>query len=122
MNPKCSNCYSMVSEWKCAECDPYAGRFYASTENCDRDTRLKLCRNYCLEIFNVCKDIPFSLDKNPFYLNDPVEMTAEEFCENHIAAEPNCFSGSVPNKIDSQCICLDHMCHLEVEIDLDTEF
>jgi hypothetical protein len=28
MRPECSNCYRMVSEWKCAECHPNAGLYW----------------------------------------------------------------------------------------------
>jgi hypothetical protein len=84
-----------------------------------------LCEDYCHDIFSTCKDIPFSIGRyiseafdvvddkkyGAFYLNDPKSMTAEDFCENLIAPEPNCFRGKKPTGTDDNCKCPDHKCH-----------
>lgn len=40
-------------------------------------------------------------------------MTADDFCENVIGEEPNCFRGKIPppDARDNNCKCPDHKCH-----------
>lgn len=33
MRKECKSCFSMVAEWKCAECDPDAGKININTKN-----------------------------------------------------------------------------------------
>eukprot|EP01116_Phalansterium_solitarium_P006379 TRINITY_DN18672_c0_g1_i1.p1 TRINITY_DN18672_c0_g1~~TRINITY_DN18672_c0_g1_i1.p1 ORF type:complete len:199 (-),score=33.90 TRINITY_DN18672_c0_g1_i1:70-642(-) len=112
MRPECPNCYAMVREWKCAECSPKAEMFYGSDGSCARNTRLRLCADYCHTIFDVCKDIPFDKGhpNGAFYLNDPPDLTAEEWCEQYVAADPNCFRGAMPSERDETCKCPSHAC------------
>ncbi|PRP88940.1 hypothetical protein PROFUN_00408 [Planoprotostelium fungivorum] len=126
MRKECSSCYAMVSEWKCAECDPMAGkikrdcpfdsffegRFYAGSGTCQTCTSLQLCEEYCFAIYDICSDIPFSVGDSDevFYIND---QSADDFCEPIISPEPYCFKGIIPSKPDNHCKCSDHRCHLQ---------
>jgi len=113
MRSSCKSCYSMVAEWKCAECHPKSAAFYEGSADCDHDTSLKLCEDYCQAIFETCKDLPFAIDDKlgAFYLNDPDGITAEEWCEKLVAPEPYCFRGRIPTGKDLNCKCADHQCH-----------
>ncbi len=60
-------------------------------------------------------------DENPFYLNDPKDLTPEEFCEKLIAPDPNCFRGVIPTTpANDNCKCVDHKCHKNVKNSSDT--
>jgi len=113
MKPECPACFQMVSEWKCAECHPKSGEFYIASADCSHDTTLQLCTDYCEAMFEVCKDIPFSPDDKPFYINDVKGMTAEDFCEKFSGPETNCFRGTIPKERDDSCKCEDHKCHIK---------
>jgi hypothetical protein len=47
-----------------------------------------------------------------FYLNNPPDLTADEWCEGKIAPEGKCFQGTMSNSVDERCKCEDQMCHL----------
>eukprot|EP00026_Physarum_polycephalum_P018312 Phypoly_transcript_19852.p1 GENE.Phypoly_transcript_19852~~Phypoly_transcript_19852.p1 ORF type:complete len:212 (+),score=38.75 Phypoly_transcript_19852:2-637(+) len=111
MDPKCPTCYQMVSEWKCSECHPNAGSFYQNERS-----SIKLCEDYCEHFFEICKDIPFDMQRDDglsaFYLNGKAK-TAEKWCRGNTASEGKCFRGAMPTTVDENCKCVDHLCHLQ---------
>jgi hypothetical protein len=42
-------------------------------------------------------------------------MTADEWCEDKIAPEGECFRGEIPPTMDHPCKCADHTCHNGME-------
>jgi hypothetical protein len=120
MRKECPSCYRMVAEWKCAQCHPRAGTFYHG-----QFASIKFCSDYCKKIFEVCKDIPFDLSRKPFYLNEPNDITADEWCRDQIAPEGQCFRGWMPSdqltEADLQCKCPEHKCHIALQKQLPTQ-
>jgi hypothetical protein len=58
------------------------------------------------------------LERGYFYLNEPDDMTAEEWCAGRIGPKGSCFEGSRPTEHqnaenEERCVCEDHDCHEE---------
>jgi len=111
--PECPACRAMVTAMKCSECDPDAARFWR-----EEFSSVRLCPGFCRSLFALCSDIPFMNYKDEygesmaFYIN-PDGLSVDEFCEGHVAAPPDCFSGPLPLGYDESCKCVDQNCHIQ---------
>lgn len=119
MVKECPRCYALVKEWKCGECHPAAGilrRFVVLNAtglfHPGQRASIRFCEDYCQAIFEICKDIPFDLDRGAFYINEPPDITKEEWCEGKTAPEGRCFRGIIPDNLegDTHCKCPEHDC------------
>eukprot|EP01119_Soliformovum_irregulare_P005477 TRINITY_DN17232_c0_g1_i1.p1 TRINITY_DN17232_c0_g1~~TRINITY_DN17232_c0_g1_i1.p1 ORF type:complete len:205 (-),score=24.29 TRINITY_DN17232_c0_g1_i1:46-660(-) len=119
---ECKSCYQMVSEWKCAECHPQSGDFFHNSHpTCDKATSIRFCDDYCVAVYDYCKDIPLGGSGTPFYINS-INGTVDDFCDGKIASEGECFRGTIPKTKDENCLCPSHDCQpWSVEDDEDVE-
>ncbi len=96
----------MIAEWKCSECHPNSGEFYVGER-----ASIRFCEDYCVAVFEKCKDIPLDVQGEVFYLNDPPELTAKEWCKGRTAPNGKCFAGHIPDTEDTKCKCRNQDCH-----------
>lgn len=111
VSPDCPICHSIFASLKCSQCHPNAGMFWL-----DEFSSIRLCEDFCLALFDVCKDIPFDAKRyNPdgtsahFYLNAN-QPTPEQFCAGRTAPRPNCYEAPIPTDRDANCKCPTHDC------------